>query len=815
MPEDIVPISIEDEMKTSYINFAMSVIIRRALPSVQDGLKPVHRRILYSMKDLGLEHNKPHRKAARLVGEVIGKYHPHGDAAVYDTIVRMAQDFSMRYPLVDGHGNFGSIDGDEPAAMRYTEVRMSPIAEEMLADIDKDTVDFMPNFDESLEEPVVLPSKYPNLLVNGSSGIAVGMATNIPPHNLAEVINGLILLIDNPEASIKELMMMIRGPDFPTGGMIMGREGIKSAYETGRGKIIVRARAFIERVSKKGRDRIIVTELPYQVNKSSLIEKIADLVNSRKIEGISDLRDESDRNGMRIAIDLKREAIPKVVLNQLYKHTFMQTTFGVINLALVDGRPVVLNLKSLLSHYLEHRKVVVIRRTNYELRKAEARAHILEGLMIALDNLDKVIKLIRSSQDANQAREGLMSKFKLSEKQAQAILDMRLHRLTGLERKSIEKEYKEVLADVSSLKDLLASEKKIMNLIKEELLEIKKKYGDERRAEIRASEEEFDIEDLIADEDEVVTITRDGYIKRLPLRTYKRQLRGGRGVTGMGTKEEDFVEHLFVTSTHDYMLFFTNKGRVYQLKVFELTTGSRRSKGTSIVNLLQINKEERISAIISVKDFDKDSYFIMVTRKGIIKKVKFSAYSSKRSNGLIALTLDEGDELIDVKETDGKREVLLGTKKGQLSRFSEDCVRDMGRSARGVKGINLNEDDEVIGMEIVQQNGQLLTVATKGYGKRTPLDEYSSHNRGGKGIKAIHLTEKNGEVISIKVVNDSDELILITAQGMVIRLKVKNIHTTGRYSQGVILQRLDEGDSIVAVETIAKDRVQEAFIDSV
>ena len=797
----IIPVNIEEEMKKSYLDYAMSVIVGRALPDVRDGLKPVHRRILYAMHELGISPDKPHKKSARVVGEVLGKYHPHGDAAVYDTIVRLAQDFAIRYPLIDGHGNFGSVDGDSAAAMRYTEVRLSKIATELLADIDKETVDFSPNFDESLEEPQVLPARFPNLLVNGSAGIAVGMATNIPPHNLGEVIDGLVLLIDNPKATIKELMMVIKGPDFPTGGLILGRDGIRSAYETGRGTLKIRAKTQIERL-KNGKSQIIVTEIPYQVNKARMIERIANLVREKKLDGITDLRDESDRNGIRIVIEMRRDVDPKIILNRLYKHTQMQDSFGIIMLALVDGAPMVLNLKEMLTHYLEHQKEIVIRRTRYELKKAEARAHILEGLRIALDHLDAVISLIRGSRTVDEARSGLMEQFGLTREQAQAILDMRLQKLTGLEREKIEEEYRELIARIEYLRSILASEALVYQIVRKELLEIKEKYADPRRTKITSAQGEMEIEDLIPQEDVVITITHAGYIKRMPVSSYRSQNRGGRGIVGLNPREEDFVEHLFITTTHHHILFFTNRGRVYRLRVYEVPEGSRQARGLAVVNLIDLTPGEKITAVIPVQDFDKDGYLIMATQQGIVKKTDLSEFENIRRNGLIAITLNEGDDLIDVRFTRGGQEVILGTRLGKAIRFSEDDVRSMGRTARGVKGIDLDKDDVVIGMERVQPDSDLLVVTNKGFGKRTSIDEYPVQRRAGKGVKNIHLTARTGEVVGIKIVKPGNELMLVSAQGVMIRLKVDDISQQSRYAQGVTLMRTDEGDDVVAVARI-------------
>lgn len=798
----IIPIVLEEEMKKSFLDYAMSVILDRALPDVRDGLKPVHRRILYGMYESGTTPDKPYRKSARIVGDVMGRYHPHGDAAIYDTMVRMAQDFSFRHMLVDGHGNFGSVDGDSPAAMRYTEVRMSKLAMEMLRDIDKKTVDFKPNFDESLEEPVVLPARFPNLLVNGSSGIAVGMATNIPPHNLGEVIDGAIQLIDNPETEDKELLKLIKGPDFPTGGIILGREGIKNAYLKGKGSIKVRARAKIEEMSG-GKHRILVNEIPYQVNKARLVEQIAGLVRDKTIDGITDLRDESDRTGMRIVIELRRDVNPNIVLNQLYKHTMMQQSFGANMMVLVNNTPKVATLREILTYYLEHQKEVVTRRTQFDLAKAEDRAHILEGLRIALDHIDEVIALIRASRTVEIAREGLMSKFGLSEKQAQAILDMRLQRLTGLERDKIESEYAEVRKLIAYYRDLLSDVNKIMQVIKGELTEIKNKYADPRRTEITLSEdEEFGIEDLIADEDIVVTITHFGYIKRLPVTTYRSQRRGGRGITAISTKEEDFVEHLFITSTHQTILFFTNQGRVYRLKGHEIPEAGRQARGTAIINLVQVEPGERINAVIPIKDFDNESFLLMCTQKGVVKKTALAEYQSNRKGGLIGINLDENDELIDVKLTDGNQEVFIVTERGQSIRFPETEVRTMGRASRGVKGITLADDDLVVGMDISNERADLLVITSTGIGKRTPVSEYRLQSRGGKGIKTMKLTKKHGLIVGIKVVLENDELMVITAEGVIIRTKVKDIPETGRDTQGVKIMKPDENDRIVALARV-------------
>ena len=794
----VVPVNLGHEMKTSYIDYAMSVIVARALPDVRDGLKPVHRRILYAMQEAGMGSTKPYKKSARIVGEVLGKYHPHGDSSVYDAIVRMAQDFSMRHMLADGHGNFGSVDGDPAAAMRYTEVRMSKIAELMLQDIDKETVDFVPNYDESLKEPAVLPAKFPQLLVNGTSGIAVGMATNIPPHNMCEVIDGTLMLIDNPEATVEDLMTVIKGPDFPTASMVLGSEGIRKAYTTGRGIIKLRANCHIETLSN-GKNRIIVTELPYQVNKARLVEKIADLVRDKQIEGITALNDESDRTGMRIVVDLRRDANANVILNQLYKHTQLQDSFGVIMLALVDGKPKVLNLKQVLHYYIAHQEDVITRRTKYELAKAEARAHILEGLTIALDHLDAVIAAIRESRTADIARNALMTSFKLSEKQAQAILDLRLQRLTGLEREKIEEEYQEVLKAIEAYKEILADEKKILGIVKKELTEVKNKYGDARRTRLTIDTSEIDVEDLIAEEDVVITLTHGGYIKRIPLDTYRRQNRGGKGIRGMGTKEKDFVENLLITTTHHTILFFTNRGRVYHLKAYEIAEASRAAKGTAIVNLLQLESDENITAVIQVKGFKPGAYLFMATKKGIVKKTSLEEFQNLRKGGLIAVNLDEDDELIGVKFTNGHHDVILGTKWGMAIVFNEDDVRSMGRPARGVKGIRLVEGDAVIGMDALNAAAEVLTVTAEGFGKRTQANEYRTQTRGGKGIINLKVTEKTGDVIGLRVVHESQELMLISTEGIVIRMNIADISLISRNTQGVKLMRAAENDRVASM----------------
>ena len=803
-PQDIKSqVNIEQEMKTSYLDYSMSVIVGRALPDVRDGLKPVHRRILYAMFREGLLHNKKYSKSAGVVGEVLKKYHPHGDSAVYDTMVRMAQDFNMRYPLVDGQGNFGSVDGDPAAAYRYTEARLTKLAEELLADIDKETVDFTPNFDDTTVEPSVLPTRVPNLLINGSAGIAVGMATNIPPHNLSEVVDGLVMMIDNPEVTIPELMTVIKGPDFPTAGFIHGYEGIRQAFLTGRGIIQMRARATIEE-GKGDRESIIVTELPYQVNKARLLERIAELVQEKKITGISEIRDESDREGMRIAIDLKKGELSTVILNQLFKHTAMQSTFGVIMLALVNNQPRVLNLRKLLSNFIQHRREVVVRRTKFDLRKAEERAHILLGLKIALDNLDAVIALIKASANPEEARIGLVREFTLSEIQAQAILEMRLQRLTGLERDKIIAEYEEVLKEIARLTEILGSDALVMKIIRDELLAIKAEYGDVRRTEIVAQTSEIDIEDLIKDEEMVITISHAGYIKRIPLTTYRAQRRGGKGKMGMETKETDFVERLFTATTHSYILFFTNKGRVYWLKVHQIPEAGRQAKGKAIVNLLQIGQNERVTAALPIRHFTPDKFILMATKRGIVKKTELDSYSHPRPSGIIAITLEEGDELIAAEVTDGKCDVFLGTRDGLSIRFSETDVREIGRTGKGVIGIRLDEGNEVVGMEIVRDDSTILTVTENGYGKRSTLEDYRSQGRGGKGIITIKIMEKNGRVIGMAQVSAEDEIILITSNGKVIRIRAKDISVQGRNTQGVRLFDIEEGDNVVSFAKVAE-----------
>jgi len=799
-----LPVNIEDEMKKSYMDYAMSVIIGRALPDVRDGLKPVHRRILFAMNELNNDWDKPYKKSARIVGDVIGKYHPHGDMAVYDAIVRMAQDFSLRYPLIDGQGNFGSIDGDPPAAMRYTEIRMSKLAAELLADIDKETVDFVPNYDESLVEPSVLPSKFPNLVVNGSSGIAVGMATNIPPHNLVETVNAIIALIDNPEISGTELMDHLPGPDFPTGAFIYGREGIRQAYETGKGVIQLRARALVERDRKGERENIVVTELPYQTNKAKLIERIAELVQEKAIEGISNIRDESDREGMRVVVELKRNEVAEVILNQLYKHTQMQTSFGIILLAIHQNQPKLLSLKEMLRLFVQHRQEVVTRRSRFELNKAEARAHILEGLKKAIDHIDAVIALIRASKTPKEAKDRLMGKFAFSDEQAQAILEMRLQRLTNLESRKIVEEYEETIKVINRLKALLASERLILNLIKEELLSIRDAFGDDRKTEIVEVAPEIRVEDLIAEEDMVVTITHSGYIKRNAISLYRSQHRGGKGKMGINVKEEDFVEDLFIASTHDYILFFTDAGRIHWKKVHELPQAGRLTRGKAIVNLLNLNPQEKVTAILSLKDFSKDKFITFMTKRGTIKKTALEAYSNPRSGGIIAIHLDEGDELISTKLTEGKQHLFIGTKLGKAIHFPEDQIREMGRTARGIRGIKISKEDEVVGMEVVAPHTQILTVTANGYGKRTQASEYRIQNRGGSGIFTVKRTDKTGNVIGIKTVVDEDELMVISNKGKIIRLRALDIPVQGRSTQGVRLITLDEGERVVAVARLAE-----------
>jgi DNA gyrase subunit A len=800
----IVPVYIEEEMQNSYIDYSMSVIVARALPDIRDGFKPVHRRILYGMYELGLHPNRPYRKSARIVGDVLGKYHPHGDAAVYDSMVRMVQEFSLRYPMVDGQGNFGSVDGDAAAAMRYTEARLTPVAEEMIRDIEKETVDFGPNFDESLQEPLVMPSIFPNLIVNGASGIAVGMATNIPPHNLGEVVDALIALINRPDIPNESLMNYIQGPDFPTGGIIYGNAGIAEAYGTGRGKIALRARASLEK-GKGGRDAIVITEIPYQLNKSNLITTIAKLVKDKKLEGISDLRDESDRDGMRIVVELKRDAQPQVVLNQLYVHTQMQSTFGIILLALVDGRPKVLTLKEALQHFIDHRHDVILKRTRFDLDKAEKRAHILEGLKIALDHIDEIVQLIKKSRNPETAKKGLMKRFGLSEIQAKAILDMRLQRLTGLERKKIEDEYLALIKEIERLKLILSSKDKQMALIKDELKDIKEKYGDERRTEIIAKTEEFSVEDIIAEEDMVITISLSGFIKRFPVSGYRRQLRGGRGVVGADTRREDSVQHLFIASTHHYILFFTDKGKCYWLKVHEIPQIGRGSRGRAIVNLISVEKGERVAAVVPVKSFDEDKFLFMATKHGLVKKTELMAFGNPRKVGINAINIRSGDMLIDARLTDGTQDIVLGTREGKAIRFNESTVRPMGRTASGVKGISLAKGDKVVGMVVVRRDGTLMVVTSKGYGKRSSISDYRITARGGKGIITLKTSPKVGHLLAIMDVLDSDDILLITANGLVIRQKVEDINVIGRNTQGVRLIRLDDDDQVADVARVVRE----------
>lgn len=805
----IIQRDIETEMKTSYIDYAMSVIVQRALPDVRDGLKPVHRRILYAMHEDGITSDKPYRKCANTVGSVLGRYHPHGDSSVYDAMVRMAQDFSLRYPLIDGHGNFGSIDGDGAAAMRYTEARMAKIAEYMLTDIEKNTVDFMPNYDDRLQEPTVLPAKIPALLINGSSGIAVGMATNIPPHNLTEVINGIIKIIEEDEVTDEELMSIIKGPDFPTEGIILGREGIKQAYTTGRGKITVRAEAEIEEMNNN-KQRIIVTSLPYQVNKAKLIENIAHLVRDKRLEGISDLRDESDReHRVRIVVELKRDANAQVVLNQLYKNTQMQDTFGIIMLALVNGEPKILTLRQCLEYYIEHRKVVILRRTKFELDKAEARAHILEGLKIALDNIDEVINIIRSSYD--DAKERLISRFGLSDIQAQAILDMRLKTLSGLQREKIEDEYNELMKLIAHLKEVLSSEKLVFDIIKEELIQIRDKFGDERKTKIAAAEGEIDVEDLIKEEQCVVALTHFGYIKRMPIDTYKSQRRGGKGITGIATREDDFVKKIFTASTHDTILFFSNKGKLYRLKGYEIPEAGRTARGTAIVNLLSLDPGEKVSAVIPIQNFAEGKYLLMATKNGLIKKTALTEYNTARKTGLQGITLKEDDELIGVRLTDGEDNVVLVTKKGMSITFSEKDVRPIGRVAQGVIGIRLDDDDIVIGMESIIDGSKatLLAITENGFGKRTEVDEYRVQIRGGKGVITYKITPKTGDIVGVRIANEDDDVMMITDKGTIIRLKVKEVSVLGRATQGVTLMRTNDGGKVVSIETIEPEETKE------
>ena len=802
--QENIPVNIEDEMKKSYMDYAMSVIIGRALPDVRDGLKPVHRRVLYAMNELSNDWDKPYKKSARIVGDVMGKYHPHGDMAIYDAIVRMAQDFSLRYPLIDGQGNFGSVDGDPPAAMRYTEIRMAKIAAELLADIDKETVDFVPNYDDTSVEPSVLPSKFPNLVVNGSSGIAVGMATNIPPHNLVETINAIVALIETPEISLVELMDHVPGPDFPTGGFIHGREGIRQAYETGKGVIQLRARALVERDRKGERENIVITELPYQTNKAKLIERVAELVQEKVIEGIANIRDESDREGMRVVVELKRNEVAEVILNQLYKHTQMQTSFGIILLAIHQNQPKLLSLKEMLRLFIQHRQEVVIRRSRFDLNKAEARAHILEGLKKAIDHIDAVIATIKASKTPKEAKDRLIEKFAFSDVQAQAILEMRLQRLTNLEQRKIVDEYEETIKLINRLKALLASERLILNSIKEELLSIRDAFGDERKTEIVEAAPEIRVEDLIAEEDMVVTITHTGYIKRNPISLYRSQHRGGKGKMGMNVKEEDFVEDLFIASTHDYILFFTDAGKIHWMKVHELPQAGRITRGKAIVNLLNLSPEEKATTILSLKDFAKGKFITFMTKRGTIKKTSLEAYSNPRSGGIIAIHLDDEDELISTKLTDGKQFLFIGTKMGKAIHFPENQIREMGRTARGIRGIKISKEDEVVGVEVVAPHTQILTVTANGYGKRTQASEYRTQNRGGSGIFTVKRTQRTGDVIGIKIVADEDDLMLISNKGKIIRLRAVDIPVQGRSTQGVRLIALEEGERVVAVARLAE-----------
>ena len=802
-----IPVKLEEEMHKSYMDYAMSVIIGRALPDVRDGLKPVHRRVLYAMYDLSNDWNKPYKKSARIVGDVIGKYHPHGDMAVYDALVRMAQDFSLRYPLIDGQGNFGSVDGDPPAAMRYTEVRMARLAGELLADIEKETVDPIPNYDGSLTEPAILPARFPNLLVNGSSGIAVGMATNVPPHNLREVIDGVIAVINNPETSPEALLAIIPGPDFPTAGFILGRSGVREAYLGGKGMIQLRARALVERQKRTDRESIVVTEIPYQVNKAKLLEKIAELVQDKRIEGIADLRDESDREGMRIVIDLKRDAMAQVVLNQLFKHTQMQVTFGIILLAIVHGQPQLLNIKELIQHFINHRKEVVTRRSQFELGKAEASAHILEGLKIALDNLDRVISLIRSSKTPKDAKEALIAQFSLSEAQAQAILEMRLQRLTNLEREKINEEYKELIKLIARLKEILSNERLLLNVIIEELREIQDRYGDDRRTQIIEEAQEINLEDLIVEEDMVVTISHSGYIKRNAISLYRSQRRGGRGKMGMTTKEEDFVEHLFIASTHSYILIFTDAGRVFWLKVHEIPQGGRMTRGKAIVNLLNISGEEKITAILPVRAFEDGKYVVLTTKMGVVKKTDLMSYSHPRTGGIIALSLDGGDQLISAGLTDGTKEILLSSREGKAIRFAEEEARAIGRTARGVKGITLGEDDFLVSMDIITPGApgaSILSVTENGFGKRSQIDEYPLQSRGGKGVITIKTTDRNGKLVGTQQITEQDDVMLITDKGKIIRLRGGEISIIGRNTQGVKLIEREAGERVMAVARLAE-----------
>lgn len=809
--KNVVQVDIDDQMKDAFLDYAMSVIVSRALPDVRDGLKPVHRRILYALHDLGMTPNKSHKKSARIVGEVLGKYHPHGDTAVYDTMVRMAQDFSYRYPLIDGHGNFGSVDGDSAAAMRYTEARMEKITTELLRDLNKDTVNFIPNFDDSLNEPEVLPSRFPNLLANGSSGIAVGMSTSIPPHNLNELIDGIIRIIDNPDIELAELMEVIKGPDFPTGGLIMGKGAIYKAYKTGRGKVTVRAKARIEENEGKS-DRIIVEELPYRVNKARLIEKIADMVRNEKIDGISDIRDESDRRGLRVVIKIKRGFNPKIVLNRLYKHSQLQVTFSIIMLSIVNGEPKVLNLREIIDHYLDFQKEIITKRTQYDLDKAENRAHILEGYMIALDDIDKVIELIKKAPDVDTARTQLMNRFDLSENQANAILRMRLQRLTGLEREKIESEYADLKEKIKYYKEILGDEQKLLDIIKEEILEIKDKYGDERRTKILNQTTDLDLEDLIEEEQVVVTMTTQGYIKRMPVDTYRSQRRGGKGIIGTTTREEDFVDNVFITSTHNYFLFFTNKGLVYRLKGYQIPQASRQSRGTAIVNLLNLESDEKVSSVIPLSDFEGNNYLTMVTKNGMVKKTPLVEYDSNYT-GIIGIKLMENDELIEVKNTKKDENIILVTHLGKAIRFNEKDIRSVGRAAQGVKGIDLTDEDYLVGMGMDSEGSDLLVISKKGYGKRTVIEDYRVQKRYGKGIITLNITDKNGPVAATKVVNEEDEIIIITAEGIIIRTKVKEISQTGRNTMGVKVIDVSEDDYVVSLAKLNPEDDEEDEID--
>ncbi|MDY6987266.1 MAG: DNA gyrase subunit A [Thermodesulfobacteriota bacterium] len=803
-PSKQVEVNIEDEMRRSYLDYAMSVIIGRALPDVRDGMKPVHRRILYAMHELKNDWNKPFKKSARIVGDVIGKYHPHGDTAVYDTIVRMAQDFSLRYPLVNGQGNFGSVDGDPPAAMRYTEVRLTRLSHEVLEDLDKETVDFVPNYDESMVEPSLLPAKIPNLLINGASGIAVGMATNIPPHNFSEVIDAAVALIDNPDISCKDLMGHLPGPDFPTAGIIHGRKGIESAYQTGRGIIRVRARMMKEKNRRTGRESIVVTELPYQVNKARLIEKISDLVKEKRIQGVKYIRDESDREGMRIVVALKKDEIAGVIINQLYAHTQMESTFGIILLAIVDRQPRLLTLKDLLSHFVEHRKQIIIRRTRFELNKAEARAHILEGLKVALDHIDAVITVIRSSKSPAEAKERLVSQFELTDIQAQAILDMRLQRLTGLEREKILEEYKETIQAIARYREILASEPLVLRIIKEELMDLRERYGDERRTEIVEETEDLTVEDMIVEEDMVVTISHAGYVKRNPITLYNSQRRGGKGKTGVAIREEDFVDRLFVASTHDTFLFFTNWGRVYWRKVHELPQAGRLARGKAIVNLLSLGEGEKLATVLALRSFEPGLTVLMATKGGLVKKTDLMAYSRPRAGGIIALNLLEGDELIAARITDGTQNVFLGSMNGQSIRFHESGVRPVGRASQGVRGMRLVKDDCIVGMEVLADGKTLMTITENGYGKRTSIDEYPIQNRGGKGVITIKTTERNGVVMAILLVTDEEDVMLVTSRGKIIRMPVKDVSVIGRNTQGVRLIAMEPGERVASAARLAE-----------